>query len=115
MQKPSKIFPRCQDELPRADSVENTDMYWAFGDNKIRNWQILEREHADFDFQFGSVKSFWPCIGRLFAVLCPNTASLTIWFRVSNFFIRIEEIQFPEPTKEASCLTLNGAWDKGVY
>ena len=87
MQKPSKIFPRCQDELPRADSVENTDMYWAFGDNKIRNWQILEREHADFDYQFRSVKSFWPCALAVFLPcfvptqhLCPYDFEYLIFF-----------------------------------
>ena len=46
----------------RTTRISIQTPHWrTFGDSKFSNWQILEREHADLDYQFGFVKSFWPC------------------------------------------------------
>ena len=38
-----------------------TPHWWTFGDNKFGNWQILEREHANLDYQLGFITSLWLC------------------------------------------------------
>ena len=98
-------------KLPRLLSIKTTGCSWIGMFPLTR--QIVEREHADLDYQFGSVKSFWPALAVTLACFVPTRHLWPYDFNFPKCVLK-KKGEFPKATKETNYLTSNGAWERAV-